>query len=147
MTGDDVGLPSASQAQTDPLSATAAPFRFAVLLHDHPFPHADLLLETGNTCWTWRILDRLTQTSPWVAERIANHRTFYLNYSGPVSGDRGSVTPWDQGRLVWLTACEQQVTVLVTGRVWTGRLELMLQQPGNRWLVQLSPREPHVAPQ
>lgn len=31
--------------------------RFAILTHDHPFFHWDLLLEAGETCWTWRLVE------------------------------------------------------------------------------------------
>lgn len=97
-------------------------YRFAVLNHDHPFPHWDLLLEAADVCWTWRL-----RTSPAVprgisAERITNHRKFYLSYSGPVSQNRGVVSQWDHGSLVWITARPDLVVCLVAGQHWSGRL-------------------------
>lgn len=104
--------------------------RFAVLHHDHPFPHWDLLLETPGLCWTWRLLDAPDSPGPIRAERIADHRAWYLTYSGAVSGNRGTVTPWDAGRFIWLTATENRVVGLVTGLRWRGGIELSADSAG-----------------
>lgn len=65
--------------------------RFVVLEHDHPVLHWDLLLERGPAAWTWR-LDRLPPFEGHCqATRIPDHRLFYLDYEGPVGGDRGTV--------------------------------------------------------
>ena len=77
------------------MSAGSETVRFAVLTHDHPAPHFDLLIEAGDVCRTWR-LDVLPLDSP-AATPIADHRTHYLTYEGPVSGDRGTVARWDAG--------------------------------------------------
>jgi len=37
---------------------------------------------------------------PWTGDRLPDHRAVYLDYEGPISGDRGSV------RRLWSTACE-----------------------------------------
>jgi hypothetical protein len=65
--------------------------RFALLLHDHPFRHWDLLLEDGPQAATWRLLRRPVINEPIAAEVLAPHRLLYLDYSGPVSGGRGTV--------------------------------------------------------
>ena len=51
--------------------------------------HWDLMLDTGETLRTWRLEPAL----PGVirAEPLGNHRRAYLDYEGPVSGNRGSV--------------------------------------------------------
>lgn len=65
--------------------------RFVVLEHDHPFLHWDFLLEHGDRAFTWRLLEK-PECNRWLAaERINDHRPLYLNYEGPVSGNRGSV--------------------------------------------------------
>jgi hypothetical protein len=106
------------------------PMRFAVLCHDHPFPHWDLLLEQGADCRTWRLLDDPAGPGPWRAEPLPPHRRLYLDYEGPVSGDRGTVHQWDAGSLVWLTATERHAAVLVRGQRWSGRLSLQLTPAG-----------------
>lgn len=71
--------------------------RYVILRHDWPFPHFDLLLEVGPTLMAWRLHDE-PLPGVWVsAERNADHRLFYLDYEGPVSGDRGSVTRYLSG--------------------------------------------------
>lgn len=65
--------------------------RFVVLQHDYPFLHWDLLLEAGDVLKSWRLL-RPVSTGLWIpAESLPDHRSKYLDYEGPVSGDRGSV--------------------------------------------------------
>lgn len=69
----------------------SAVLRFVILEHDHPFVHWDLMLETGETLETWRLLS-YPQPGRWVdAERLPAHRSLYLDYEGPVSNDRGTV--------------------------------------------------------
>ena len=72
--------------------------RFVILRHDHPDGlHWDLMLETGDVLATWA-LDALPEPGTSVeARRLPDHRTRYLDYEGPVSGNRGSVTRWDAG--------------------------------------------------
>ena len=48
--------------------------RFAILTHDHPFLHWDLLLEDGESCRTWRLLLEPAAGIAVQAERIADHR-------------------------------------------------------------------------
>ena len=65
--------------------------RFVILKHDHPFLHWDLLLENGPVAATWRLLRPPECGKPIESERLPDHRLQYLDYEGPVGGDRGSV--------------------------------------------------------
>jgi hypothetical protein len=64
--------------------------------------HWDLCLDRGETLATWQVL-RDPRTTPdktthsWPARRLADHRRVYLEYEGPISGDRGNVRRVDQG--------------------------------------------------
>lgn len=70
-----------------------------VLEHDHPFLHWDLLIEVGHALAAWRLL-RPIQAEVWLpAERLPDHRTRYLSYEGPVSGNRGRVVRCLAGQL------------------------------------------------
>lgn len=73
--------------------------RYVVLRHDQvDEPHYDLMLErtVGGALATWRL-------SHWPPEPgdspepIADHRPAYLDYQGPVSGNRGQVRRVAQG--------------------------------------------------
>lgn len=89
--------------------------RFAILTHDHPFFHWDLLLEAGEVAWTWRLLDEPGPNREVQAERIGDHRLLYLDYEGPVSGNRGQVTRWDAGTYRVTHQSESEITVVLTG--------------------------------
>lgn len=67
------------------------PRRFVILEHDHPFLHWDLLLEEHSSARTWRLLRKPCVGETIAAERIPDHRLMYLDYEGPVSGERGDV--------------------------------------------------------
>lgn len=114
--------------------------RFAVLAHDFPFRHWDLLLEAPQGCWTWRLLDPPETAGVIRAERIADHRPLYLDYEGPVSGDRGVVMQLDAGEFIWLTATESVVAGIVRGRHWRGRLVISAESAG-AWRLRYRPTE------
>ncbi|MGC1275020.1 MAG: DNA polymerase ligase N-terminal domain-containing protein [Planctomycetaceae bacterium] len=95
--------------------------RFAILTHDHPFPHWDFLLEAGEACRTWRLLDEPGAGRTVRAKPIAEHRLHYLTYDGPVSGNRGTVTRWDTGSFEWIASETDRVEVELVGERLCGR--------------------------
>ena len=109
--------------------------RFAVLDHDWPTPHRDLLLQSGGVLRAWRLPAQFDLHEPIPAEAIANHRLLYLDYEGPVGGDRGSVQRWDAGALEWLEGGEVQLRVRLSGQHFHGEFELK-QTDGKVWLVE-----------
>lgn len=65
--------------------------RFVILEHDWPFVHWDFLLESDSVLRAWRLLEPV-QRDRWIAAQpLPDHRLIYLDYEGPVSGDRGDV--------------------------------------------------------
>jgi hypothetical protein len=89
--------------------------RFVILEHDHPVLHWDLMLEDGETLRTWRV-----ERPPKLGETIAatplgQHRRHYLDYEGPVSGNRGHVRRWDAGDFIWQWQDENRVVVELAG--------------------------------
>lgn len=70
--------------------------------------HFDLLLEPAvdSMLWTWAIDQNIFQKDRIAAEcsakRLPNHRSVYLNFEGPVSGNRGIVKPVFAGTYVTL---------------------------------------------
>lgn len=71
--------------------------RFVLLKHDFPFLHWDLMLEDGEILRTWRLLVSPDSTDVLPAQSSFPHRLIYLDYEGPVSGNRGNVKRWDKG--------------------------------------------------
>ena len=66
--------------------------RFVILAHDWPVPHFDLLLEAGGVLKSWRLLAEPRPGVTVPATPNADHRLHYLDYEGPVGGNRGTVT-------------------------------------------------------
>ena len=66
--------------------------RFVVLKHDGiSDPHFDFMIEAGESLATWRA-PRWTPVSGDYLTRLPDHRLAYLEYEGPVSGNRGQVS-------------------------------------------------------
>ena len=80
--------------------------RFAILTHDWPFPHWDLMLEYESKLLTWRLLDEPQLDTILSIEKSADHRLEYLDYTGAVDGNRGTVERWDNGLLLSLNFSE-----------------------------------------
>jgi len=110
--------------------------RFVILEHDWPTRHWDLLLEAGPILRAWRLLTEPT-VSVVPAQANADHRLFYLDHEGPVSGDRGTVARWDSGTFDWIAEGSEYVAVELRGSKLTGpwRIE---QSPSGLCFVSVS---------
>lgn len=87
--------------------------RFAVLRHQVPTTagradHFDLLLEWSGVLLTWELTVQPLQGDGFChARKLPDHRLHYLDYSGPLSADRGTVQQVAAGRLAWLCRPEE----------------------------------------
>ena len=111
--------------------------QFAILTHDHPTLHWDFLLEDGDTLRAWRLAEPPTLGRSIVATPLSAHRRVYLDYEGPISGDRGTVNRWDQGsyqREVWT---ESEVQLQLFGSHFSAYVLLISQ--GENWLATFQP--------
>lgn len=78
--------------------------RFVLLRHelprnDPPGSHWDLILEFDSNNFTLQLLALPPNCPPSLrlrAKRLADHRSLYFTYEGPISGDRGQVE-----RIAW----------------------------------------------
>jgi hypothetical protein len=111
--------------------------RFAVLAHDLPTAHWDLFLESGPVLRAWRLPVPLQPGVDVPAEAAPDHRPFYLDYEGPVSGGRGTVSRIDAGTFEWQIDQSDWVAVRLAGTRFTGLLTFR-QTPGG-WSVRLDP--------
>ncbi len=59
--------------------------------------HWDLMFEIAGQLRTWSIPQTPRPGVTVMAELLADHRLAYLDYEGPVSGNRGSVSRVDRG--------------------------------------------------
>jgi hypothetical protein len=106
--------------------------RFVVLHHDWPQPHFDLLLEHQGVLKSWRLPPDFDPQVPATATSHFDHRLFYLDYEGPLSGDRGTVSRWDGGELHWLIGGPDRYVVELSGEKLHGTFELTRRE-GDQW--------------
>lgn len=103
--------------------------RFVVLHHELP-PHAqrpshfDLMIEADGALWTWSMPQWPEPGVPLNVEPLPDHRLTYLEYEGPVSGDRGHVTRRESGTCELLCRDEARTVVRVNGTKLRGTLEI-----------------------
>jgi len=96
--------------------------RYSILAHNHPSPHWDLFLESGTVLRAWRLLEPLGPGVAVPAEAIGDHRPLYLDYEGPVSGNRGTVTRVDAGTFSWEVDSGERLAVRLAGNRFAGRV-------------------------
>jgi hypothetical protein len=89
--------------------------RFVILQHDHPTMHWDLLLEAGPILRAWRLTSPPADGQTTAAEANFDHRPFYLDYEGPVSGGRGSIQRWDAGEFTWIENVTDRLSADIRG--------------------------------
>src|SRR5262245_18907252 len=132
--------------------------RFVLLLHECPSgiprpTHCDLMLETGETLQTWALAQlprdwqlphdiksvvRLAPTNAVAAERLADHRISYLDYEGPVSGERGNVRKLDAGNF---RNCQMPFSFELEGLAIHGKIELRQTTEVNQWQLTFTPAQ------
>jgi DNA polymerase ligase (LigD)-like protein len=131
--------------------------RFVLLYHDCPAEnprslHFDLMLEAAGALRTWAIRELprswgvtagrvpsgcssegssvlIASTNTVPAEQIPDHRLAYLDYEGPVSGGRGTVTRLDSGEYVSQKESPNQWALELTGRIIRGQVALRRTSP------------------
>lgn len=110
---------------------------YVILTHDSPAgTHWDLMLELGDSLATWSLEQPPDSDRPIPAEALPDHRTAYLEYEGPVSGNRGSVTQWDRGTYQLQQHDDQRLVAILSGGKLSGSvtLERTVDEPG-RWTL------------
>lgn len=115
--------------------------RFVVLQHDAPRGrHWDFMLETQGALATWSLAEAPDAAAEIAAEALADHRREYLEYEGPVSEDRGSVTRWDRGEYELRRYDRDEIIAVVAGDNLIGevRLRRSPDDPG-RWVFSFTP--------
>ncbi len=109
--------------------------RYVILRHETVAgEHFDFMLETGGALKTWSLSQAPLKGVEIDARALPDHRPAYLDYEGPVSGDRGKVARWDRGTYAVERQSESELTVQLSGEKLTGRVSLRrLSAPQNLW--------------
>ena len=110
--------------------------RFVVLEHDHPELHWDLMLDTGEHLRTWRLLQPPATSQTIDAIALGDHRRVYLDYEGPVSGNRGNVRCWDRGTYAIESETIDRIDFALEGSRYRGKAALQ-QVSGEDWQFKL----------
>jgi hypothetical protein len=116
--------------------------RFVLLFHDCPPSfgkpsHWDLMLERHGALMTWSLAESPAswRMSPGhgvielEAARLPDHRLAYLDYEGPVSGDRGQVKRLDRGDYEIVDESPEWLHVRLDGAVAIGEMRLPIAPP------------------
>lgn len=103
--------------------------RFVILRHELPAgssraSHWDLMLEDGPALRTWALAELPRDGRQVDAEPLPDHRKVYLDYEGPVSGNRGTVRRWDWGTYEALPASGRGVRLRLVGNRLQGEMRL-----------------------
>jgi hypothetical protein len=98
--------------------------RYVILEHDHPELHWDFMLEAGDKLRTWRLSAPPADGQLVAASVSFDHRLAYLDYEGPVSGNRGKVVGWDRGDYEELVTAGDQAQVRLRGTKLRGTVTL-----------------------
>jgi hypothetical protein len=117
--------------------------RFVVLFHRLPAggergDHWDLMFEAGGTLRTWALEAEPTAGIAIGALELPDHRLAYLDYEGPVSGDRGVVSRWDEGRYETIERDADHWRVRLAGSRVVGEARLA-RLDAQRWSVSFAP--------
>jgi hypothetical protein len=126
--------------------------RFALLRHAQPQDspcavHWDLFLEDGDTLLTWALAELPAARRTIAAQALPNHRLAYLDYQGPVSGNRGTVTRTDAGSFAWQQRSVNEIVVQLEGQRLQGQASLVRVTAETRdWHFRLQP-EPAPPPE
>lgn len=101
------------------------PPRFVLLEHTWNGVHWDFMLEREGVLKTWAldVLPNLDDAET-DARALPDHRAAYLDYEGPISGDRGSVRRLDGGSYQTVVWTEDSVHVRLTGSQLVGEVRL-----------------------
>jgi hypothetical protein len=113
--------------------------RFVILHHVTPpaadrAAHWDLMLEVGPSLRTWALPLPPQPGQSQVVDALPDHRPAYLDYEGPISGDRGQVTRWDAGSFELVGQSESQLEIVLHGQRLSCRGNLVrLAEAPERW--------------
>jgi hypothetical protein len=120
--------------------------RFVVLEHTgtptyKPGIHWDLMLEVGESLRTWELNEVPTPGATVLAAPLPDHRPDYLQYEGPISGERGTVRRFDCGTYETVGENQVELEVRLEGERLQGRLHLRPDRAdsGGPWRITFEP--------
>jgi hypothetical protein len=99
--------------------------RYVILQHETTDgAHFDFMLEMGGVLKTWSLPQPPLKNLKMDAKALSGHRLAYLDYEGPISGGRGSVTRWDRGTYEVECQSESELMLQLKGEKLIGKAKL-----------------------
>jgi hypothetical protein len=94
--------------------------RYVILQHDPPAGgdtgrHWDFMLEVGDVLRTWALAAEPAPGTSIDGTPLPDHRLVYLEYEGPIAGNRGHVRRWDAGTYATVGTDSDQIVVRLRG--------------------------------
>jgi hypothetical protein len=112
--------------------------RYIILRHETPQGvHFDFMLEAGGALKTWSLPEPPRPGVEIECQALADHRLAYLDYEGPISGGRGTVTRWDQGTYTLERQSEGEWIAGLTGDRIAGDAVIRRADPPGQWTFSL----------
>lgn len=120
--------------------------RFVLLRHKcpesyHKPSHWDFMLEWGDVLRTWELRELptgwaeqlgVTEAADCVdAIALNDHRLAYLDFEGPLTGDRGAVQRCDEGLFELTNDDPESLEIELSGQRFCGRVRL--KRSGTTW--------------
>jgi len=97
------------------------------------------MLEEGDVLKTWALEEEPRLGCQMGAVLLSDHRKAYLDYEGPVSGNRGHVARWDHGTYVPLAVSKNEWRIRLAGEKLRGTLLCRsCQNDPGRWIVTIT---------
>ena len=100
------------------------------------------MLERGDVLLTWQLpaepID--AESLPMPARRIGDHRTAYLTYEGPISGNRGHVRRIDSGTVGFEEIAADRIAMTLRESRLAGRF-VLTRERDEEWVLGFSGSE------
>jgi hypothetical protein len=98
------------------------------------------MVEAGQVLQTWQLAEAPQAGRGVKAVPSFDHRLIYLEYDGPISGNRGTVRRWDAGTCTW-EDCAGSLVFHLAGQHLQG-IARLARGAGEEWIFVLD--EPHL---
>ncbi|HMD53224.1 MAG TPA: hypothetical protein VKJ65_01580 [Phycisphaerae bacterium] len=129
-------------------------WRFAILRHTRQQDvHWDLLLELPDRplLATWQVHSDPAEWTNYSAgvfsaavRALPDHRRIYLDYQGPISGDRGEVMRVDEGYFRLVSESGEKIVLEASGKKLQAHVELtLMDSAANLWQLQVAAIQTH----
>lgn len=112
--------------------------RFVVLEHRREDIHWDVMFEHGHALRTWAVDAPIVAGATLPTRPLPDHRRLYLDYEGPIAGDRGEVRRVASGTYRRVEWTEDRIVVALQSDQLSGRLTLS-RTGGGAWFLRFQP--------